>query len=107
TGVIGQLHAADGTAVGGNFQVNAGAGNDQNNPDVIVLKDGSFVVVWEGNPPGSSGFDVYMAHYSVDPATGAVQQIGPGDVRVNTGIAGDQYKPTAVALDDGGYLVIW
>ncbi len=107
TGVIGQLHAADGTALGGNFQVNAGAGNDQNNPDVIVLKDGSFVVVWEGNPPGSSGFDVYMAHYSVDPATGAVQLIGMGDVRVNTGIAGDQYKPTAVALDDGGYLVIW
>ncbi|UUC48123.1 Ig-like domain-containing protein [Pseudomonas citronellolis] len=107
TGVIGQLYAADGTALGGNFQVNTGAGNDQNNPDVIVLKDGSFVVVWEGNPPGSSGFDVYMAHYSVDPATGAVQQIGMGDVRVNTGIAGDQYKPTAVALDDGGYLVIW
>ncbi|MED5609695.1 Ig-like domain-containing protein, partial [Pseudomonas sp. JH-2] len=107
SGVIGQLYKADGTPLGGNFQVNGSTGNSQDYPDVITLRDGSFVVVWEGNPPGSSGYDVYMARYSVDPASGAVQQIGMGDVRVNSNVAGDQYKPTAVALDDGGYLVLW
>ncbi|SDH82091.1 Ig-like domain-containing protein [Pseudomonas panipatensis] len=106
TGVIGQLYKADGSKLGNAFQVNTTTGNDQYYPDVITLKDGSFVVVWEGNPPGSTGHDVYSAHYTVDPSTGAVQEIG-GDVRVNSNIAGDQYKPTAVALNDGGYLVVW
>ncbi|MDF3933331.1 Ig-like domain-containing protein [Pseudomonas citronellolis] len=107
TGVIGQLYKADGTPLGNNFQINSTTGNSQDYPDVITLKDGSFIVVWEGNPPGSTGYDVYMAHYSVNPDTGAVQQIGMGDERVNTSLAGDQYKPTAVALNDGGYMILW
>ncbi|MBB4867628.1 putative RNA-binding protein with TRAM domain [Pseudomonas nitritireducens] len=107
TGVIGQIFKADGTPLGVNFQVNSTTGNSQDYPDVITLKDGTFVVIWEGNPPGSTGFDIYMAHYSVDPSTGAVQQIGMGDVRVNSNLSGDQFKPTAVALNDGGYLVVW
>ncbi|MDI6529051.1 Ig-like domain-containing protein [Pseudomonas otitidis] len=107
TGVIGQIFTADGKPLGGNFQVNTTTGNSQDQPDVVTLKDGSFVVVWEGNPLDKGNYDIYMARYSVNPETGALQQIGMGDERVNTVVAGHQYKPTVVALEDGGYLVIW
>lgn len=107
TGVIGQLFKADGTPLGGNFQVNATTAESQDQPDVTTLKDGSFVVVWESNAPGSVGYDIYMARYTVDPATGVLKSLGMGDERVNTAVSGQQYKPTVVALEDGGYMVIW
>ncbi|MTD39951.1 hypothetical protein GIX45_15320, partial [Erwinia sp. CPCC 100877] len=47
TGVVGQLFAKDGTALGSAFQVNTTMDASQNYPDVITLKDGSFVVYWD------------------------------------------------------------
>jgi uncharacterized protein (DUF2249 family) len=107
TGVVGQIFGADGQPLGGAFQVNTTMDAQQNYPDVITLKDGSFVVYWDTNDSGAIGSDVRAVHYTVDPATGAVSVKGTGDFIVNTYTDGKQYKPVGVALEDGGYLIIW
>ncbi len=107
TGVVGQIFGADGRPLGGAFQVNTTMDGWQNYPDVIVLKDGSFVVYWDSNDSGADGLDIRAVHYTLDPATGAVSVKGAGDFIVNTYTSGKQYKPTGVALEDGGYLIIW
>ncbi|WP_248133263.1 Ig-like domain-containing protein [Pseudomonas sp. B329] len=108
-GIIGQIFKADGTPLGKNFQVNSITGSVQNTPNVITLKDGTFLAVWRGTLPGgdrqSSKF-IYKGRYSVDPSTGDVQQIGM-DEQVVHYANGNQYQPTAVALNDGGYLIVW
>ncbi|MCT4715741.1 Ig-like domain-containing protein [Enterobacteriaceae bacterium H18W14] len=107
TGVVGQIFGADGKPLGDAFQVNSTMDALQNYPDVITLKDGSFVVFWDSNDSGASNSDVRAVHYSVDPVTGAVAVKGAGDFIVNTYTDGKQYKPVGVALEDGGYLIIW
>ena len=53
--VQGQRYAADGAALGGEFQVNSYTTNAQLRPSVSHSADGDFVVVWESF--GSSGGD--------------------------------------------------
>ncbi|MCT4703349.1 Ig-like domain-containing protein [Enterobacteriaceae bacterium H20N1] len=107
TGVVGQIFGADGKPLGNAFQVNTTMDGSQNYPDVITLKDGSFVVYWDSNDSGANGSDIRAVHYTVDPATGAVSVQGTGDFIVNTYTDGKQYKPVGVALEDGGYLIVW
>ncbi len=107
SGVTGQLYRADGTALGSAFQVNTTTDHAQSYPDVVTLADGSFLVVWDSNDAGANGSDVRAVHYTFDSATGAVHLVGSGDFIVNTYTPGKQYKPVPVALDDGGYLVVY
>ncbi|MFP3524346.1 Ig-like domain-containing protein [Pantoea sp. SIMBA_072] len=107
SGVVGQIFAADGTPLGGNFQVNTTTDSSQNYPDVITLNDGSIVVFWDSSDSGTSGSDIRAVHYRVDAATGTLTLVGSGDFIVNSYTSGKQYKPVGVALDDGGYLLIW
>lgn len=107
TGVVGQILGTDGKPMGGLFQVNSTMDGNQNYPDVITLKDGSFVVFWDSTDSGANGSDIRAVHYTVDPVTGALQVQGTGDFIVNTYTAGKQYKPVGVALEDGGYLIVW
>ncbi|WP_168198814.1 Ig-like domain-containing protein [Jejubacter calystegiae] len=107
TGVVGQIFDAEGKALGNAFQVNTTMDAYQNYPDVITLADGSFVVYWDTNDSGANGSDVRAVHYTVDASTGAVTVQGSGDFIVNTYSDGKQYKPVGVALEDGGYLIIW
>src|SRR5207248_62701 len=62
--VFGQLYAADGTAVGGEFRVGDRLYND-NHPKVAAAADGSFVVSWDGwsNP---DAYNVYARRYGAD-----------------------------------------
>lgn len=106
--VFGQLRKADGSMVGDVMALNITVDGAQNHPDVIVLKDGSFVVFWDSSRPNSNfATDIYAAHYSFDPATGATSLIGDGDFIVNQNRKSQQSRPVGVALDDGGYILIW
>ncbi|MHA0876180.1 hypothetical protein, partial [Enterobacter pasteurii] len=107
TGVVGQIFGADGKPLGGAFQVNTTMDASQNYPDVLTLADGSFVVYWDTNNSGADGSDIRAVHYTVDAETGKVSVQGTGDFVVNSYTAGKQYKPVGVALEDGGYLLIW
>ena len=107
TGVVGQIFGADGQPLGNAFQVNTTMDASQNYPDVITLTDGSFVVYWDTDDSGANGSDIRAVHYRVDAETGSVSVVGTGDFIVNSYTAGKQYKPVGVALEDGGYLIIW
>ncbi|MHC5351444.1 Ig-like domain-containing protein [Metapseudomonas furukawaii] len=106
-GVLGQVRKLDGSAAGPILTLNTTLDNNQQYPDAIALKDGSFVVFWDSNDSKAVGSDIRAAHYSVDPATGTTSLIGSGDFIVNQYRAGKQYKPVGVALEDGGYMLIW
>ncbi|RJT53527.1 carboxypeptidase regulatory-like domain-containing protein [Rahnella variigena] len=107
TGIVGQIFAADGTPLGSNVQINTTTDSSQNYPDVITLSDGSVVVYWDSGDSGANGSDIRAVHYRVDAETGALTLVGSGDFIVNTYTSGKQYKPVGVALEDGGYLLIW
>jgi hypothetical protein len=92
-------YAADGTAAGDEFVVNATQAGEQKAPAVTALVGGGFVVAWSG--PGADGSDIFAQRYAAD-GTAA----GP-ELRVNTGVAGDQLRPTVSALKDGGFVVAW
>ncbi|SDL20765.1 hypothetical protein SAMN05216189_10871, partial [Pseudomonas delhiensis] len=106
-GVLGQLRKLDGSAAGPILTLNTTLDKAQQYPDAIALKDGSFVVFWDSADSQANGTDIRAAHYRVDPVSGQATLIGSGDFIVNQYTAGKQYKPVGVALEDGGYMLIW
>ncbi|MFU5483906.1 Ig-like domain-containing protein [Pseudomonas aeruginosa] len=105
--IMGQLRKFDGSVTGPVMNMNTTRDNQQYFPDVITLKDGSFVVFWESYDKQAIGSDVRAAHYSLDPTTGTTKLIGGGDFIVNDYRTSKQYKPVGVPLDDGGYMLFW
>ncbi len=101
-GVYGQLYAADGALVGGEFQVNSTWLGGQTNPEITALTDGGFVVVWESVEPvvGADG-DIFAQQYNADGT------VNGGEFQVNAHADGEQNKPHVVALPFGGFTVTW
>ncbi len=102
--IQGQRYAADGSAVGGQFQVNTYTSGSQGRPRVAVDSDGDFVVVWEssGSPGKDSSFtSVQGQRYASDGSA-----VG-GQFQVNTYTLITQGNPS-VSLDaDGDFVVVW
>ena len=99
--------AGDGTPTASSAEVvvNTNTSSAQDEPDVVALPDGGFVVVWESQTSGSagdgSGVGIIGQIYD---ASGAA--VG-GEFVVNTETASSQYQPKVTALSDGGFLVAW
>ncbi|WP_165671585.1 Ig-like domain-containing protein [Metapseudomonas otitidis] len=106
-GVLGQLRKIDGSTAGPVLTLNTTRDASQQFPDVITLKDGSFVAFWDSNDSKANGSDIRAAHYRFNPVSGESSLIGNSDFIVNRYTAGKQYKPVGVALEDGGYMLIW
>jgi hypothetical protein len=100
-GVYAQRYAVDGTALGGEFQVNTFAGSDQFVPSVASDAAGNFVIVWSSRNQDGSGWGVYGQRYA---ANGAA--LG-GEFQVNTYTAGDQSYPSVASDDAGNLVIIW
>ncbi len=102
--IQGQRYAADGSAVGGEFQINTYTTNTQAYPSVALDADGDFVVVWEGE--GSSGTD--SSSYSVQGQRFAADgsTVG-GQFQVNTYTSSRQGYPSVARDADGGFVVVW
>jgi hypothetical protein len=103
--VQGQRYASDGSAVGGEFQVNTYTTNFQITTfaGVAVDADGDFVVAWYSNGSGtdSSGYSVHIQRYASDGST-----VG-GEFQANAYTTGNQLAP-AVSMDAGGdFVVAW
>ena len=101
-GIFARLFEADGTAVGGEFQVNTATFTTQDAARVAALADGTFVVVWDDD----SGIDgsstgIQMQRFDAD---GTV--IG-GEVLVNETTSSSQFDPYVIALVTGGWVVAW
>ncbi len=92
------------------FQVNSYTEGSQNNQQVTVLADGSFVVTWV-----SDGFsDGQDDQEDIESGEGVYGQIfNPkgkkiGDeFKVNTYTENDQRNPKITALADGGFVITW
>ena len=105
-GVYGRRYASDGTAIGGEFLVNATTANDQAEPSVTALANGQFAVTWRSLLQDGSGYGVYFRIFN-DDGTAAT-----GEILVTQTTAGDQWTDgfiaeTITALDDGGFVVSW
>ncbi|WP_340245344.1 hypothetical protein [Roseobacter sp. HKCCA2468] len=112
-GVFQQRYDADGNLVGGETRVNATTASSQQDPSIVGLADGGWVVAWMDNN-GTDGNDwgIYQKRYdalglevvagvdgSGDPVT--------GEVVVNTEWNGAQMYPSVTALSNGGWVVTW
>jgi Ca2+-binding RTX toxin-like protein len=99
-GVYAQRYDASGNAVGFEFPVNGTTALEQTRPAVIALNGGGFVIVWEGKGVGDAA-GIFMQRYD---ANGV--RLG-GETRVNNVTTDTQNLPSACALADGGYVVVW
>ncbi len=102
--VQGQRFAADGTPLGGEFQINTYTTEGQADVMVAAGADGGAVVVWTS--AGSwgtdfSGASVQARSYASD------GQPRSGDLQVNQYVTGSQFRPVVAVEADGHFVVSW
>ncbi len=99
--IQGQRYAADGTPLGGEFQVNSYTTSGQYQPSVAALADGGFVALWYSlgsSGSDSSGYSIQGQRYAGDGTP-----LG-GEFQVNSYTTDDQGGPSVAALADGGFV---
>ncbi len=102
--VQGQRYASDGSAAGGEFQVNTYTTDFQLYPQVAVAADGDFVVVWDSDASGgtdSSGYSIHGQRYAADGSAAG------GEFQVNTYTANGQRFPSVAVDAAGDFVVVW
>ncbi|MCP4392936.1 MAG: hypothetical protein GY804_01505, partial [Alphaproteobacteria bacterium] len=100
-GVYGQLFNADGTKNGEEFQVNTYTTDKQEQPEVTVLEDGNFIVVWASYNQIHE-HDIYGQLYNNNGV-----RIGAEFLINSTLTAYNQNRPSVTASRGGGFVVIW
>lgn len=100
-GIFAQRYAADGSTVGGEFQVNTYTTNAQTGPSVASLDDGGFVIVWQSLGQLGSGYDIFAQRYAADGSA-----VG-SEFQVNSYISDAQDAPWITSLSDGGFMITW
>ncbi len=101
SGISAQIYDANGAKVGTEFVVNTTTLNDQIEPDITTLADGSFIITWAGYWSDGNGYGIVGQQFST---TGTA--IGP-EFRINSSAYGNQQKPSIEALAGGGFIVTW
>lgn len=97
-GIFLQRFGASGVRVGGEILVNTITANSQRNPQITLLADGGYAVVWDDTVPGQTG-SLGLFGQTFD-ASGA--RVG-GNVHISP--VGASQEMTA--LPGGGYVVSW
>lgn len=102
-GVFGQRFAANGTRLGGEFQVNQSVDYNQRTPVVAPTTAGGFAAVWISE----SGSDI-SGVFHVDVVGRMYDAAGPvgNEFRINSG-TNICANPSVGATADGGFLVAW
>ncbi len=99
-----QIYNADGTARAGEFLVNTATLNDQNEPRVVTLPDGRFVVTWtdrSNTAPDTMNSAVRGQVFAADGT-----KLGSEFV-VNTTTLDYQEDPQMAATADGRIIITW
>jgi hypothetical protein len=95
--IRGQLFNADGTKRGGEFLINTVTSGNQRDPQVTVLSDGRFVVVWEDATQDQIRARVFSA-----------EGVALGnDFQVGTALTSGSPNPSIAALSNGGFAVAY
>ncbi|MEM7588356.1 MAG: hypothetical protein AAF560_33520 [Acidobacteriota bacterium] len=102
--VQGQRFASDGTAMGGQFQINSYTTDGQGYPTVGADAEGNFVVAWRSF--GSFGDDNTGGSVQAQRFSSSGFPVD-SEFQVNTYTTGGQF-PDAVAFDgDGDFVIVW
>ena len=96
-----QMYSNDGTVTLSDFRVNTYTSSTQQDPSIVALEDGGFVVTWESSGQDGDGYGIYGQRYDVNGA--AVDE----EFQVHTQTYSQQYDPTVAASADGGFVVAW
>ena len=102
--IKGQLLAADGAKVGGEFLVNTSVNGDQFLPQVTGLHGGGFAVCWAD--AGASAADSSGLSVKAQAFDAAGVKVGT-EALVNTQTAGNQSVPVLAGLANGNFAVAW
>jgi Ca2+-binding RTX toxin-like protein len=97
--VRAQLFDSDGAQVGSEFLVNTTTSGDQSVPDVAVLDDERFVVVWRDE--SATGGDIRGQLFAADGTP------LDDEFLVNTETENSQSDPEVIALTGGRFVVVW
>lgn len=98
--VLAQRFDAEGSPVGGEFQVSFNPNEDNSSPGLAVADDGAFVVVWAapGFLPGSK--IIVGGQYGAD--GGLISTFAPGGFSID-----DSREPSVDLAADGSAVVVW
>ena len=100
SGIYAQRYAADSTPVGSETRINVSTQGYQGAPKAAGLADGSYVITWT-SVDADGVFHTIARHFTAGAvATG-------DDVQVDASPSDLPTSPAVVALDDGGYVVLW
>ncbi|MEO8276353.1 MAG: hypothetical protein ABI639_09040 [Thermoanaerobaculia bacterium] len=99
-----QRFAANGAALGAQFQVNTYTPSVQQYPTVAVNSGGDFVVAWQSL--GSNGTDSDSTSIRARRFAANGSPLG-GDAQVNTYTTGDQGLPVVAAMGAHDFVIAW
>ncbi|MEH6542178.1 T1SS-143 repeat domain-containing protein, partial [Halopseudomonas sp.] len=104
-GIYGQVYNADGTPLGGEFQVNTTVVGKQAEASITSLSNDGWVIVWESRgqdePDNEGGLGIYGQAYNTDGTP-----LG-GEFLVNTETEANQLNPSVTSLSNAGWVVTW
>lgn len=119
SGIKAQVFASNGTKVGAEITVNSATLNWQQDPRVVVLKNGNFVITWTdgwdffsyADHPGSEGVggatgDNRSKAVKAQVFTADGVRIG-SEILVNSEIKSSQTAQKITALADGGFVIAY
>lgn len=98
--VYAQRFAADGTKLGDEFVVNTTTDNIQEQPNIGIAADGSFVIVWKSRHFDQSG-DVFFQRYAADGTP-----LGE-EIQANTYFLQRQEYPDIFMQPNGNFVLCW
>lgn len=101
TGVYVQRYDTDGSPIASTIRVNTTTLNAQDNPEVAIQSDGSFIVVWESESQDTSGRGIFAQRYN---ASGNPIDI---EFQVNTDVRNDQINPVIAVDMVGNFVIAW
>lgn len=104
SGIRARIYDEKFDAVGGEFLVNSITPTDQRSPDVVELRNGDLMFVWQSHDEqqsGSEGWDIKMR--VMDDEGNAVT----GEMVLNQHVIYDQITPEITLLKDGNVAIVW
>jgi hypothetical protein len=96
-----KIYDVNGVAQTAEIKVNSFEANDQQQPFVEELADGTMFVAWSSNGQDADGFALVGRRVEADGT------LAGEDFQINTSEANDQTLPTLGALDGGGFVAFW
>lgn len=101
TGVYVQRYDNQGAPLDSTIRVNTTTLNAQDNPDVAIQSNGSFIVVWESDGQDGGGSGIFAQRYnSIGTAIGI-------EFQINNVITSNQINPVIAVDTVGNFVVAW